>query len=258
MPSIEGISYTELNGSDIGSFNNRGEGTIQREFDVDWADRWTFMGLMLGGPVLMPDNNWYIYPPQYYPRTPLIAKNSSYKGIGEPGISGSDITYTKARIRITYGLAEFTIAEQEDPAIWMEESSVYKAEILQIPSYALKFSGTDEKITEPAGIIVITADITLVRYNVAYLDRAAVEAMCGKVNSATFLNYPAGTLLFMGFSPKRTINVYGWSSMYTVSVGIKYKPEGWNNFFRPGHGWTAVVINDDDDPLYESGDFSSL
>jgi len=98
----------------------------------------------------------------------------------------------------------------------------------------------------------------------------AINICQGKVNVATFLGCPAGTLLFRGAEANKLYQrgtgivsapiPFAWAIKYTFrerSVKMNGQVYGWNHFYREGGGnW--VPIQHGSSSLYDSGDFDSL
>ena len=100
MPFLQEIEYTEPVGSDTASVGPD-DIEISRMFDVEWDERWRFIGIMLGGTQRI-NGILQNFNPQRYPGKAIVARKASYTGLGVPGISSGAITYPKARITILY------------------------------------------------------------------------------------------------------------------------------------------------------------
>jgi hypothetical protein len=266
--SYGGITYTEYKTSKTGTIAANQTASAKKVFDVAAADYWNFMYAVLGAST--PDGNGgVIFTPAmpYEKGSPLYAGECNWAGVAEDNHADADgsMLFKKMRITVTFGPLKNALQQQNPTSTpWEEESSNFKADVMQLPGYAVNWSdGTP--VESPCGIVVVTSDVNLTRYNVpANWNRAGAIAAAGTVNSTSFMNYAAGTLLFCGFSPKRTISVVPttqgsapviWQppggsapgklkltgSQYTVTIGLKWKPTGWNNLWRPNVGWTYVV-----------------
>ena len=98
----------------------------------------------------------------------------------------------------------------------------------------------------------------------------AINACQGKINAATFLGCPAGTLLFRGAEANKLYQrgagivgdpiPFAWVIKYTFrerSVKMNGQVYGWNHFYRESSGnW--IPIQHVSSSLYDSGDFDSL
>lgn len=128
----------------------------------------------------------------------------------------------------------------------------------------------------PLGMTVPTTDWDLSWPRVPYtywtgtlLSR--MRAALGRVNSAAmpiFANAPRGTILFIGYSVKRT---YSWRSGVTYqspyNINMKFQEKrvadgsgtvrGHNDFWKPGVGWRWLT-HKNGDPIYKFYDLTSI
>jgi hypothetical protein len=98
----------------------------------------------------------------------------------------------------------------------------------------------------------------------------AIRDLRGKVNSAPFLNFQAGTVLFLGAETKRDFQVLDpgmWRLAYRFKVRTVPSTagsnalRGWNHWYRrnasAGEHWLEIADADDNRP-YASGSFDAL
>ena len=82
-------------------------------------------------------------------------------------------------------------------------------------------------------------DYSFTRYNMAGFEEERYEALMGRVNSDTFLGRAAGTLLFVGYAPERTVNVLGEYSGINLTISLSYRQVPWNYWYRGTSGPAA-------------------
>jgi hypothetical protein len=266
--------FAEQIGSNSGtaSLNNT---TMRRVFLISWEDGYDFLKNMLGTIAQDPNSGivTYVIYPDIYPSDSdcLWARTAEIEGMGKAYV-GSDgiIAYNLAKITIEYGRPDYLVNDT-----WSEESTTFKTEVMLVSGWTLQWSdGTP--VPHNSGIPNTVSDISLTRYFVTeemYTQmKPALIAAGGCVNESDYRGYSAGTLLFNGFSPKRTINLFGQSTQsqsgfntnYTITVGMKCKPQGHNYFLRPNAsdssmppGWDKVFTAPGV-PLFPDYDFSKL
>ena len=113
-------------------------------------------------------------------------------------------------------------------------------------------------------------ELTLTWHRVPSPPWDMIRDLRGKVNSSTFLNHPAGTVLFLGARTERDFQVIGtglWRLAYrfrvkevesTATAGTLY---GWNRFYREqadaSEHWLEIKDEDENRP-YRSGNLNQL
>ena len=240
MGTIAGINYEQVIGEDGGEVS-RDSHSRSRVFKVAWTDVDAFIAAMLGYTEDFGGATVITEAQRYEATSPLFANGASIGTLGKASI-GVDgwLDYVGAKITIKYGLPVYD--EGAGLGIigflgtWAEEDAQFAIVVQPIPGWVIALDGVtgDNKwVKEPVGIPIVTGMLTFTRYNVAAVDRAALIAAMGRPNSATFAGYAAGTLLFGGFAPKRSINTVGLSSAYTVTVAMLYSNIKHGYFFVP-------------------------
>lgn len=267
-----------INGCDCTEYKTSGSGTVSRTdssrkrvFLCGWGDLEAVLTGIMGDDEMGMGNTGM----PYEEGSLLLASNVKWDPIGTPSQDANGMpVYPKAKIDVTFKPADLEIedsskeAEDDGEGIWMEESANFQTQYLQLPRYSVRWEGVaghEGILKEPAGIPIVTGDVTLTRHQMDDINRESLVAAAGKVNELTFFGWPAGTLLFSGFSPRRTIDTLGKSSKYTLTVIFKCRlvrdkdgnAVGWNYQFRPGYGWWKVLINNEA-PLFPSYNFRDL
>jgi len=245
MPTIGGISYTETLDSASGAGDRKG-GTLtrSRKFKVAWASKESFIAAMLGGTTVYGED--YVFtPPQAFEEGSICRANSyDFEGFGRPAL-GSDgfIEFSHALITIGYQPIEAEDRDEGDDetfGVWAEETSQFHVEMMPIPGCWLAWAGGDVLDNDQVcSFPVVFGDINLTRYNVAQLKRSQMAALCGKINAAEFRGWPAGQLLFGGFSYAYSIDNLGKQTAYTATVALKFRSIRWDYMFN-GTAWAQV------------------
>ena len=120
------------------------------------------------------------------------------------------------------------------------------------------------------GVLVPSEEFTLGWSRVPLPPWDTIRDLAGKVNNATFLNYPAGTVLFVGSEARHDFQIVDtglWRIDYHFKVRLVHgtgagNPNlGWNYFYREqaasSEHWLEVV-DEDGNNVYQSGDLTTL
>jgi hypothetical protein len=273
MPTLGGITFKEYFGSGFGIIRRNKPGELTRIFDVDWANGWSFMAILLGqqptSGAADVQNITYL-PTPFAQNIMMWCTECDFKPLGKMGIDPvtSMATYTKMRITAHYGPLNDTDAgglptgSAQGAKVWFEESVVFRHTMMMQPGYSAYWLGGGsppyDPVDFPIGMPTVEADVTIARYGLkpSQVNRTALCAACGKTNYGTFLGYPSATLLFNGFSPKRSVDVYG-HYLWDITVSMLFKPYGHNKMWRPGLGW-QYVCKANGDPIFENVNFNAL
>lgn len=162
------------------------------------------------------------------------------------------------------GTAEFLTRPYDRPAT--------DAELAATPAkkrYALYFwdAGKTIPITEKAapGLLLTGFDYILTKHQVddvpddilSLQGHCNVDAVTCRTEGLTGLTFAAQTLLFQPPTISRVITTAG-AKTWTQDLRFKFKPQGWNVFFRDAtQAWATMYDADGDAVLiYPTGDFS--
>jgi len=229
--------------------------------------------------------------------TPLYAQKIRWKGHvdGVPvdpfGVdpTASDDTYQKV-CHLTIDFATMNEQDQSDPAqpeTFLEVSCTGGGHFIHAdaPGAIWKLNETTVEPVEadrivgpdiPMGMTVPTTDWDLSWPRVPYTYWtgtliAKIRAALGRVNTSTmaiFANAPKGTILFVGYSLKRS---YSWRSGVTYqspfNLNMKFQEKrivdaagtvrGHNDFWKPGVGW-RYLTHKDGTPVYRYHDLTGI
>ena len=271
---LDGIYYKELKGSNV---VNGDIGRIQatRVFRTAWNDRLAFVLKMIGEITLASDGSTVIVPPKAHPEFPgLFATGFSCepyatgsKNIPKSTLSEIDdpIEYDFARVTIRYDAGSVRNDATLEIISRTEEVKV-SAQIITIPGELFYYQGTTTPVAHAAGVIVGTVEDVVIFHRASTNKRATTKALSGKLNNATFLDSPSGSVMFMGADSHRNVNIYGsefWELTYTFKTrilpGLSDQTDSWQKIMKQNGKWATIVWQSDDTKgPYEYGDMNSL
>lgn len=261
MPSLGGVTYTEMLTSGSGSGARTGGARRQRIVECDWSDKDDLLKAFLGISQAYGGAYEFTLPEPFEPGSGLYASSYTLQGIKCTGADSSgNITFERARLVITFEpLERDPDDDNADNEPWEEINRRSYIERLQIPAWGLRWESDEEPLDfdQVAAIDVGYEDFTLQRSNVAVVNGSALNAAKGKMNSDTFWGYAAGYLLFAGWSETRRYSADGQTVQYAVTLELKARSVPWNHFWRPGNGWEEVERTDGE-PLIASTEFASI
>jgi len=254
------IPYEELVGSCSFSFA-KGGSSATRIFKVAWSDAVAFATWLRGSYKIWPPGEFE--PPNSFPYAPFLQCESvRVEGLGVPGESfnadGPYITYEYAKITAQYG--HVLNVSPDNPEIVEEENISVATEMLTLPDteYEWTSDGTPIKGDVMPGKITSTTHFSITRYHVASLPDLTVSSLTGKVNDAEWRGYDPEHVVFAGAEARRSTTVDGaedWELTYHFLI----KRHSWNHAYRDKIGAAeAVRTKNGHDPIYESGDFTTL
>lgn len=265
--SFSGYDWEEVEGSPRENFDVLGgRHSFEREFRVDWGQRWTFAAAMsLSG-----------YPGFAHV---VVGKIGITPEIDDIRGAVSDPTsalpvYDTARVKVTYEPVSIESASQpREDGTWLSYDRSGESEFLTLPSRALKWSDNSEPVAPDANaaLLIPKRKHVLTWHRVPAPDWSVLQALEGKVNDDTFavpiinLSCTAEQLLFESSSVRGSFSVSG-SADWDVTITLAEKRitsyggdnYGWNHAYRDDpEGW-ARPVNGDGDPSYALGDFEDL
>lgn len=255
---IGGIACEELPGSKEGNYGRDGA-RATRVFKCDWGDRGEAVAALLGATSGVGEASTWERPLRFSASSYLYVANVNVKGWKQIAEGSDGIEYEKAILTVSYEPLDHDPDDDDDDHRWATVSSKSRVEFLQIPGWGLRWHSDGEKFDEdaPATHAVIVKDIVIARYNVRSLPITALDAATGKLNSASFINKAAKTLLFAGWDYERSINETGQASLFTVTIELKWRKYPWDQAYRPGTGWAQYETTAGTAP-FETTDFNSI
>ena len=259
MPTLNGITYEELEGSGGLTFGPNGIRGV-RTFIVDWEDRVAFAQALLGytnavGHVPIRREAETLPGYEY-----LYCQHAEVTGLGEVSQGCDMIAYPKARVAAEYaplrmgpstGGQEDYEEETDQPGLHLEETWDFAGETLTAPGSAFTWSDTGESLSEPVGVMVATVELTLTSESEPELPAAAIRSCLGKVNSGAWYGAEAERVLFLGASARRVITSSG-SRAWRLCYRFRERQMSWNARLR-GADWVELSPKP-----YAAADFSVL
>lgn len=245
-----------------------------REFKVAWADHADFILELLGGyrivggqPVVVPAAGfpgWFGSIAEEVSVEPFPPDNPN--GAAIRSIYEGANLYSFAKVIATYGVPDNRNTANRPglpnvPAgTFLSFSSDFGADYLSTPSGWWKWSSDGEKLnTEdapPPGFLLGTEDFTLTWHRVLSPPWSEIRSARGKINSAPFLDHPAGHVMFMGGRTGIDVD-FGQLSVWRLEYAFKAKSHHWNHFFRRDAGFEEIE-SDSGQPPFPSTNFASL
>ena len=132
-------------------------------------------------------------------------------------------------------------------------------ESLPVPGTEWKFQADNEEIPEGATILIALKELQYTWHRVPFPYKESTwDGMLGKVNTVAFdgktkvdvapaVTYPSyaiGTVYFQGYEASDPFVDPEGNIINDVTFVFLYRRQGWNNFYRPGQGFVAVVSLD--------------
>lgn len=280
------VTFEELAGSPTLEVVD-GRIVAQRVFRVDWSDRLEFIAELWGqyGAV----GGAFVYqPPAFFPQVPQAFVNEvRVEPFDADNPNGSAVTsLTSATNRYDAGAkvtAVYRSAEDEDHAArgdlptvpsgtYLRYRSDLSSDYVALPGRVFRWDADDEPVADDVnpGVLVPSEEFTLSWLRVPLPPWNTMRDTVGKVNNATFLNYPAGTVLFVGVETRHDFQIVD-TGLWRVDFHFKVRlvhgtgagsPNlGWNHFYREqaasGEHWLEVV-DEDGNNVYQAGDLTAL
>lgn len=277
VPGRAPVVYTEFSQGNSQEWSYQGNvARGVRVFDVEkWADRFDFVQTMIGYSDLMDGATSYVTRvlPQPFPALTRANKKpwlwarqlQSCRGMGLIGASPKFEpaswagNYEQARVTLTYESVPYPVYSDDqvrNPATgYPDESQLYRyvsrqyqpsSEYLTFPRGAYKWcTAPVVPVDSSNGRVVAFLEVTYTWHEVPGVP-AAVFTHVGCVNSATFDNAAAETLLLVGAAIKPYRNIVG-ARVYDV----EYKKRFFNPSAGVGHNHFLRYVDAATEPFYD-------
>lgn len=261
MPTINGITFTELEGSCRVQASQDGiVGT--RVLDCAWVDRKDAVQALLGKIVIVNSIRNTLMPPDQFPGwTNLEAESLQMEPVGLTGEDDTDggAAYDLARFTVTYRVLEYsqeTESSGDNNAGQFYETEQIDFEISYLKVPGNTFTNGTTKELDATYIPVPLQTRTYTKRDLAALPDLGL--WIGVVNDDT---YPpgkanaadAGCLMFAGAKSTRKVNAAGLVR-YDVSYVFKERYYSWNKAIDPATGQWADVTP----APFLTGDFTQI
>jgi hypothetical protein len=209
-------------------------------------------------------------PPFRYPPAPALVAQSipSIEGLGKPFLSGFFpmdgrwITRKYAVMTVVFGQPKYDYdGAGQFGQPYTTVSFGVSGEHQTMPNSVYRFAdGT--VTTTPIGRMIPSMQISVTRHMLPYSPLGEIATLMGNINSDPYEiaghAFAAGTLLFEGGDDNIEVDSVG-NVTITVSYKFVFRPIPWNYYLSPKRttGY-ALVTDGSGNPVYQSGDFSSL
>lgn len=271
MGTLNGINYEEIDGSNRLAYSPDGiVGT--RIFQVAWDERIEFAQALLGYTNAVGDLPIRTDAQTFPGYDRLYCRNATVVGLGQLDKTGQVARYDLATITAEYRPWSYSSSNVEDDdydedleanmARW-EEVHEYGVEVYSTASGEYYWSAdpapAGTPIPTPIGFVSGVTDYTYTSSAEPELRRAAIRARRGTVNDAAWMGAPAGYVLFMGASARRTVTSEGVGA-WEITYRFRELDHSWNEFHGRIGGVTRWEAIEDEhgNPPYASTDFGAL
>ncbi len=208
--------------------------------------------------------------PHQHPLSPnLFCQGARVVGVGRPalnalGFPGFDQGFV---IEANYGISipqgllvdpnrDHQIDTTNPPILWCTQELDFDTEVILIPQGFSQWLSDSKVVNVPVQVQVGITTMTLTFHRVPYLPTASIRSLRGKINSSTFLNASAETVLFRGAKTTREGTSDG-SVSQRVTLVFQERDQSWNKTLRKPNVWDTIV-NDVGDPRYTSANLGPL
>ena len=243
-----------------GHLSRRGQSAKQRFFLCDWGDLADAMEGLLGSVISVGGVIVSTDPEPFDVGSVFECQDVDFEGVGQRGVDANGyVQYEKALLTATYAPRELEDDEEDHDANdpWLTASMTFHDELYTVPDYALKWGDTGANLDHYAAVPVVVGSLTFTRHNIGSIMRSRWTRDLGKLNSAAWKGYPAYTLMYGGFDPRKVINMDGEVLSRSVTIGIKYRNVPWDYFFRRADGFQQAIKQDGTE-LFEYANFNLI
>lgn len=260
--------YFELKESGKESYSP-GASSANRLLMCNWDVRPDFLDDLLGwsAPGSQGQGTIHRVLPDEHPEIAnFYAEDATIEGIGPPGMSDNNaISFTNAKVQVNYKprdylvLADNQITTEQDR--YTSRSAEFIGDYLTLNG-GMRFVATGATLASPPGRITTSMSLVYTWHEVPGLNSnpfqipnlSAVSNCIGRVNSVPFDtkagNYPVGTVLFVGISPKMvTPKLSDGSStspfgnhFWEIQLNFIYRNNGYTSYSEyAGHNYVFNI-----------------
>jgi hypothetical protein len=280
--------FEELEGSPKLAVSEQGM-TAWRSFRVAWADWPAFCGELIGSYQVVGGTFVFTEPLEFpgFPNLvvsdiqlePFDPASPDGTGVGTLGAAPNAYSAGGARVTATYTTA-FDVGNEPRPELPKVPKGTYLtfradlgAEYMATPGRIWRWQAPPANPVVPddvnPGLLIPQGTFHLTWHRVALPPWSTMRELRGKVNDATFVGAPAGTVLFLGARVRRRFHFVAlggfWEVQYTFQENTKELTSGakvgWNHFYKEtkvaGEHWVAIADEDGNAP-YGAGDLTQL
>jgi len=267
MPlTFDHISFQEIPGSGVLSFDGEGKGKATMLFKVAWDDRIAFMRKMLGLGETITSNHRGVV--QHYPDFPiLIAASCRALPHGRPKPGSDDfIDYDKAVIEVEFTTPEFNLpaTNQSGAEEYISADLDFYTEFIPLDNEFYKWADTsgpnkDLKLAKEIGLVLGGTSHEVTIHRKTSFVAADIQAAIGRVNSVAFRGIAAEKLLLTKASipAAQTGDDQGFRT-YKLHMTFLQRDESWNQVVRLNAAGTALEWKDVIPDPFLQVDFNGL
>lgn len=244
-----------------------------RRFLIDWQDWPLFLAELLGG-VSVSEGDLVVGTPAIFPgAAAAVVEDVDVRPLPDEAplatdpltLSSQTAVYQKAEVTVVYRMLDGNAGGSRGdlPSVVAGTHLTYEsrlaAEQVPVAARSWKWQGSSVSVPEDLcpRLLVAAEDIVLNWQRVPRPPWDAMRDLRGRINDATFLNYPAGQVLFVGARSRSELR-FGSDPLWRVEYRFQARSEAWNKQYRDAPaGWQGIE-DGDGNPLYETGDFSQL
>jgi hypothetical protein len=282
------IAFEELEGSPVIRVSEQGT-VADRVFRVAWDD-WPAFARLLVGSYETAASSFVFVPPMEFPGLPNLvvaelvvepldrghprgdAVTALHSGTNAYPHGGAKVT---ARYRTSFDVAGPSHPQLPaiPPGTYLTYSAELGSELRVLPGRVWHWNASpDNPPLSPdqnPALVTPTASYRLAWRRVALPPWSAIRGLRGKVNDATFLGAPAGTVLFLGATVERMFQFQETGGFWTIAYAFSERTVelstgakvGWNYQYKEqpvsGQHWVSIA-DDSGNPPYLSGNLTQL
>ena len=238
---------------------------VRKKYLLAWADSDAAANAIMGLSRVVGGIAGTIYRrgPQPCPESPnLLALSVDVQPSGQPqipaagsGVAPGRVNYDFATVAVEYGVWPYNFpdeAAQADPYNYMTPDQQaypfctfdvdYATEHVTVPNSQLLFVSDDAAVGSEVNIRVGCQTISATMNQVPYLPVQKLASLAGCVNNATFMGFPAETVLFDDAKTRRTLSTDGGLTQ-EVTMIFRYRAKNWNFVARNAYTWERATAD---------------
>ncbi len=277
-------AFKELAGSPEETFAEGGM-RATRTFLCAWSERYAFVRDLLGSGYGLGGSSGTNYPGTANVRPTRVQLKAFTDDVVPQTLTtltdGPNAYVSFAKVTAEYqtvvdklpGGEEITLAERT----WMTYRAAGAAEAVVVTGDNHKWNASDENTNDPDLLVIQRIPVVehhLMWHNVLLPPKAAIDAEVGKVNSATWHDFAAETMLFDTWDAEKEFAllddnsevVTAWKLTYVFRERRVQLPNGgvggWNHYYRTrpaaNMGWDILKNTNGDRPYERTDTFDSL
>lgn len=148
-------------------------------------------------------------------------------------------------------------ADDDGPYLFMEQSIDWDVEVIKLPGRCYAFASDGKAVDAPVHRTIAVAQFVLVRKWQTFLPHANVKNYMNRLNDATFLGQPRGTIKFRKCQSRRTGSGTGERTQETAYTFL-WREFDHNAQHRPDANYFELIQDADGANPYQYADLSAL